>query len=475
MPPRVVNLPACSRNRPESLASAGVAMPVLPLLPLVVAAAAASPCATLDLPSALSLAERRSDEVAIKQAELHAAEADQSLARALRYVPEFTVTGITSVVPAAHGNVVQSTNTNRSLRGLGPFVRVDASAVQPIWTWGQLNAARDAANAGYKARALLVKDQVSQVQLRVIQLFWAQATARKLLSIAGEVEKALQQVDEKIDESLKNEEGDITTEDRYRVNLFKAELASRKADAQKGLELAQIGLAATLAMDPQTVQFEAPPLEAPGDELPALPSLLQAAESQRPDLQALDEAIHAREAEVKADEGAMLPAFFIAGQFSFAYAGNRDVQFNPWVNDPFREIGGGVVLGARQNLAFPMLFAKLDKAKAELATLKVQRQGLARLVDVQVEAARTEAESARTKLAAAQASLGSGKAWFRSAALNFGLGVDDAKALLEAYQGYVGSQVNLASASYDLLVARAKLDQLTGKSLAMGEGKCVSP
>lgn len=454
-------------------------MPVLPLLSLALAASAAnpSPCARLDLPSALTLAARRSDEVAIKEAEVHSAEADQSLARALRIMPEFSATVITGLVPAAHGNVVHNdpSTTNRTLNGLGPFGRIDATLVQPIYTWGQLDAARDAANAGFKARSLLVKDQVSQVQLRVIQLFWAEALAHKLLAIASDVEGALKQVDEKIDQSLKNEDGDITVEDRYRVNLFKSELASRKADAQKGLEQAQIGLAGTLALDPQSVQFEEPALEVSGDDVPPLQQLIQQAESQRPDLQALDQAIAAREAEVHADQGALLPAFFVAGNFSFAYAANRDVQFNPWVNDPFRELSGGIVLGARQNLSFPMMFAKLDKAKAELGTLQAQRRGMARLVEVQVEAARSDAEAARTKLSAAQQALGSGKAWFRSAALNFGLGVDDAKALLEAYQGYVMSQVNLASASYDLIVARAKLDQLTGQSLSNGEGKCVLP
>jgi len=93
-------------------------------------------------------------------------------------------------VPAAHGNVLvyDKDTTNRSLHGLGPFGRIDISGVQPIWTWGQLTAARDAANAGYEARSLLVKDQVATVQLRVIQLFWAEALANRLLAIAHDVE-----------------------------------------------------------------------------------------------------------------------------------------------------------------------------------------------------------------------------------------------------------------------------------------------
>ena len=458
-----VNAPVPSPAAPPSNAPAGQANP--------------PPCATLDLASALELATRRSDEVAIKEAELQSAAVDQSLAKAVAYLPGATATFITGPVPGAHGDVVQATDgtTNRSLNDLSVFVRLDVSAVQPIWTWGQLTAARDAANAGYTARSMLLKNQVSQVQLRIIQLFWAQAFARKLLGIAGDVEVSLKQVNDKIEEELKNPDSSITTEDRYRVKLFSSELASRKADAEKGLELAQIGLAATLAVDPGSVQFDSPALETGGPDLPPMPKLIADAEAQRADLAALDAAIHAREAEIRADQAAMLPAFFVAGQFSVAYAPNRDLQTNPWVNDPFREVGGGVVLGARQNLALPLLWEQVEKAKAELEVMHAERKGLARLIDVEVESARTEAATAQTKLAAAQQALSAGKNWFRAAALGFGIGTEDAKALLEGYQGYVQSQVNLASASYDLLVARAKLDQLTGAPLSHGEGKCVLP
>ena len=451
-------------------------MPTFFLLPLVLAAAAPNPCATIDLQSALSLVGRRSDEVAIKQAEVEVAASDQAIARAVQWIPIATATLIVGPVPGAHGDVTSAPGySNRSLNGLSAFGRIDVNAVQPIYTWGQLSAARDAANAGFSARSLLVKDQVAQVQLRIIQLFWTQAMTHKLLAIAADVEDALKKVDEKIAESLKSEEGDITLEDKYRVKLFEGELASRKADAEQAQQLAQIGLAATLAMDPRKVTFEAPPLDASGPALPPLQTLLERAESSRPDLQALDQAIHAREAEIRADKAAMLPAIFLAGEFSYAYAPNRDLQLNPWVNDPFNELSAGLVIGARQNLSFPLLIAQKNKAEAELDQMHAQRRGLLRLIDTQVESARAEADAAQAKLTAAQGALGSGKAWFRSAAMNFGLGVDDAKTLLESYQGYVESEVNLASASYAMLVARAKLDQLTGAPLSHGEGKCVSP
>src|SRR6266849_4104666 len=105
---------------------------------LVVVLAAPLPCGPLDLPTAVSLASVRSDEVAIKNAEVLGAEADRAIARAVGILPLSTATLITGPVSAAHGDINLSTQTNRSVRDLGPFGRVDVNLVQPLWTWGQL-------------------------------------------------------------------------------------------------------------------------------------------------------------------------------------------------------------------------------------------------------------------------------------------------------------------------------------------------
>ena len=165
----------------------------------------------------------------------------------------------------------------------------------------------------------------------------------------------------------------------------------------------------------------------------------------------------------------------MGGSFAFSYAPNRDIQTNPWVSDYFRTLSVGVGLGVRQNLSFGTLNATLEKARAELNTLKRQRQGLARLLTVEVQTGVADLVSAEEKRQAAQSALTAGRAWFRSAGLNFGIGVTDAKSLVEAYTGYVKTQVDDAQARFDVLVARAHLDELTGKTLNEGETLCTLP
>jgi len=129
----------------------------------------------------------------------------------------------------------------------------------------------------------------------------------------------------------------------------------------------------------------------------------------------------------------------------------------------------------RQNLSFPTLHAQEKKAQSELVRVKAQREGLVRLIGLEALQAIADLQAAVDRYAAAQGALSAGRSWFRSAGLNFGAGVSDAKALVEAYTGYAKTQVDNAQATYELLVARAHLDQVSGKSLSSGEPNCVLP
>lgn len=429
---------------------------------------AAPACGPIDLETALGLAQERSDEIGIQQAEVATARADEALARALRIVPSGSLTLLAGPAPRARGDVVASPDSNRSFADLGPFGRVDVQVVQPLYTWGRIDAASGAAAAGVRAREQLVRQAAGQVQLRVVQLYWAAALARRVLEVAAEVEKALGEAERRIAASLAAADGSALLSDRYRVDLFRSVLESRKAEAQQGLAQARIGLAAMIGLTPGKLDLRDEPLPTAERDPPDESTAVAVAESQRPDLRALDEAMAAREAEVGAAEAEMLPQLFLAGTFSYGYAPNRHVQLNPWVRDDFNLLTAGVAIGLRQDLAFPTLSAKAQRARAAREALVRQRAGLARLVQVEVDGAIAELHEARARQAAALAALGSGRALFRSSALDFAAGLVEARSLIEAYGLYVESQVGAARAAYDLLVARAKVGQLLGEAPRKG-------
>ncbi len=458
------------------------------LVALLALTVAAPTCGPLDLQTAQALALARSDEVNIKRSEQMAAEADRAVAEAIWFLPEFYANIPVGVVPGAklqtgpNGQKDQNNITaiesgsNRGLTDLGGFVRVEVNALQPLWTWGRLKAATDAAAAGAEARKFLVDDTGNAIRTRVLQLVMGIRLATRLLAIGADVQSALKEADARVQKSLKANDGEITPEDRYRIEIFRSQLTQRIADGERAVEVARVGLAATLALEPQQVQLRDDPLPDTSQIRPVdLQAALADAEAMRPDLKALDKGILAKEADVWASRAELFPQLGLVGQFAYSRAAGRDTITNPYVGDYFNALTIGAALAIRQNLSFWTIITRTNKKDAELQTLRKQRAGAVRGIRVEVETASADLNAAITKREASAKAVAAGRSWFRSATLNFGVGVADGRDLIDAYRGYAEAQYGDAQATFDLLAAQARLDQVTGRMPPLPELNCQMP
>ena len=458
------------------------------LVALLALTVAAPTCGPLDLQTAQALALARSDEVGIKRSELAAAEADRAVAQAIWFLPEFYANIPFGVVPGArlqpgpNGQKDQNNITaiesgsNRGLTDLGPFIRVEVNALQPLWTWGKLTAASDAAAAGAQARGYLVDDTANAIRHRVLQLVMGIRLGTRLLAIGADVQSALKDADARVQKSLKANDGEISPEDRYRIEIFRSQLTQRIADGEREVRIRRVQLAATLALEPDRLQLQDEPLPDTSQiRTPELSAALADAERQRPDLKALDQGILAKEADVRASRAELFPQIGLLGQFAYSRASGRDTITNPYVGDYFNALTIGAALGIKQNLSFWTVITRTNKKDAELETLRKQRTGLARLIQVEVETAVAELAAAITKREAAAKAVVAGRSWFRSATLNFGVGVGDSRDLIDAYRGYAEAQYGDAQATFDLLAAQSRLEQVTGRTPPTPELNCMMP
>ncbi len=454
------------------------------LVALLALTVAAPVCGPLDLETAQAAALARSDEVGIKRSEVATAEADKAYATAIRFLPEFSANVPMGVVPGArlvpgsNPNDITAiqTGSNRGLTDLGPFFRVEVNALQPLWTWGRIDAANDAAAAGIVARRELVDETSNAIRNRVLDLVMGIRLTTKLLAIGADVQSALKEADVRVQKSLKANDGEISPEDRYRIEIFRSQLTQRIADGDRTLRMARVGLAATLGMKPEQLQLRDDPLpDTSQQRAPDLALALSDAVQQRPDLKALDAGILAKEAEVRAARAELLPQVGLVGQFAYGVAPGRDIISNPYVGDYFNALTVGGALVIRQNLSFWTVITAADKKQSELNTLRKQRAGAVRAIQVEVENAVAELTAAVTKREAAAKAVAAGRSWFRSATLNFGVGVGDSRDLIDAYRGYSEAQYGDAQATFDLLAAQNRLNRVTGRMPPTPELNCMLP
>jgi len=178
---------------------------------------------------------------------------------------------------------------------------------------------------------------------------------------------------------------------------------------------------------------------------------------------------------VWASRAELLPQVGLLGQFAYSRAAGRDTINNPYVGDYFNALTIGAALGIRQNLSFWNVITRTNKKEAELDTLRKQRAGAVRAIRVEVETAAADLKAAITKREASAKAVAAGRSWFRSATLNFGVGVGDGRDLIDAYRGYAEAQYGDAQATFDLLAAEARLEQVTGRVPPAPELNCQLP
>ena len=353
---------------------------------------------------------------------------------------------------------------------------MEVNALQPLWTWGRLQAASDAAAAGAQARGYLVDDTGNAIRTRVLQLVMGIRLTSRLLGIAADVQSALKEADARVQKSLKANDGEIAPEDRYRIEIFRSQLTQRVADGERALRVARVGLAATLAMEPTSSSSATTRCRTRRRSNHRISrSRCPTRSGCGPNLKALDSGILAKEADVHASRAELFPQVGLVGQFAWSRASGRDIITNPYVGDYFNALTIGAALGIRQNLSFWTIITRTNKKEAELDTLRKQRTGAVRGIHVEVETAVADLNAAITKREASAKAVAAGRSWFRSATLNFGVGVADGRDLIDAYRGYAEAQYGDAQATFDLLAAQARLEQVTGRMPPTPELNCQMP
>ena len=448
---------------------------------------AAPTCGPLDLQTALALALARSDEVGIKRSEAAAAEADKAVALAVWFLPEFYANVPVGVVPGAalktqadgtkdRNNISAiESGSNRGLTDLGAFVRVEVNALQPLWTWGRLKAARDAAEAGAQARGTSSTTPRTPSAPACCSWSWASASPRASWP-SGPTSRARSR---RQTSGSRSRSRPTTGRSARRIATGSRSSAasspsgsptgsgrsgSRRSGWRRPWPWSRTSSSSGRPL-PDTSKIQAPDLEAAvGD-----------ATRMRPDLKALDSGILAKEADVRASRAELFHQVGLLGQFAYSRAAGRDTINNPYVGDYFNALTIGAAREIRQNLSFWNVIARTNKKEAELDTLRKQRAGAVQGIRVEVETAAADLTAAITKREASAKAVAMSRSWFRSATLNFGVGVADARDLIDAYRGYAEAQYGDAQATFDLLAAEARLEQVTGRMPPTPELNCQMP
>ncbi|HEX3772078.1 MAG TPA: TolC family protein [Polyangiaceae bacterium] len=370
------------------------------------------------------------------------------------------------VAPAFLGSVLfpqamQSTRNITSLGDLTPFFGFSVNGTVPLYTFGKIEAARDAAEANVRVSEWDMEKARQQMRMDVRRAYYGLQLARDAKDVFTDALDRLDKGIKGIKDRLARADKDVNEVDRYRLQTYREEVLAQSLQAPKGEAYALAGLRFLTGVQ---TGFDVPdePLKRPDRPLVAIAQYLEAARVLRPDVNMARAGVVARRALVDLNRAKLYPDFGLGLGADFVSTPSATPQENLFASDPFNHFYYAFGFGFRWSLDLLPQAARLDQAESQLEeTRALERLALGGAA-VEVEKAYADAVEAKTREEAWDRAEHLAKAWISTTQDQIDLGTWDERALLEPLRSYANARGQHLFSLMDLNVAMSSLALASG-------------
>lgn len=379
-------------------------------------------------------------------------------AASMKILPQVSFDFRTGLVPEARGNAVYSKDNQTDLDGLGPFFQTEFKIVQPIYTFGRLDNAGDAALMLSQVQVEKNRNAIESISLTAVQSYWALLASEKAVSMAKELKAAFDTLLVKIQTEINKEDSELDQSYLFEAksNSYIIESLYNSSFTNKILAQKAFIEVTSIETDTNTVFTDKQSPEFVNDDND-LENALNKSELNNPDLAAVRAGLKAIEAKIKYEQSQKAPLIYFAGGLGLGYAGNRDDQKNPFVYDNFNYINVGAFIGLNWNLNFSQ--ANIESKKWELEKLSlIESQTLLKSkIKIDINKSFYEAKNKYQALIEVRKSLQSAQSWVAVSYDNWEQGLGEPERLIKAMNIYFQTQGKALEIEFEYNLSLAKL------------------
>jgi outer membrane protein TolC len=417
------------------------------------------------LDECLALADRNFPNLWAARARLAATHGQLEEAR---WTPWFqwSATSSFGLLPPLAGTVTypQSTLSSRNLTGLGglqPFFQFGLSGVVPLYTFGKIGSALEAAEANVRVSEWDMEKWKQTMRMDVRRAYYGMQLARDAKYVGDDalarLDKAIQGMKDRIARGDQN----VSDVDRLNLEMARQEAYVQTLQAPKGEAYAIAGLRFLTGVETGFDIVDAP-LRRPDRPLVAIAQYLEAARILRPDVNMARAGIAARKALVDYNRARLFPDIGVGLGADFASTPSAVQQYNVWASDPFNHFYYYISLGARWSLDLLPQAARTQQAEAQLEeTRALERLALGN-AELEVEKAYADAVEAKGREEAWDKAEHLGKEWIVNVQDHIDLGTWDERMLLWPLRSYLNARVQHLTALMDYNLAMSNLALVSG-------------
>ncbi len=370
------------------------------------------------------------------------------------------------VAPALSGTVIfpQSTLQARNITALGslePFLGFGVSGVVPLYTFGKITSALDAAEANVRVSEWDMEKSRQSMRMDVRRAYYGVQLARDAREVFSDAMDRIDKGIKGMNEKLAKGDSSITDVDRLRLLYYRQEVTSQSLQIPKNEAYALAGLRFLTGVQ---TSFDVPdePLKRPDVSLVSIAQYLEAARVLRPDVNMARAGVVARRALVEFQRARLFPDLGLGLGADFVSTPSAVPQYNVWASDNWNHFYYYFGFGVRWSLDLLPQAARISQAESQLEEVRaLERLALGNAM-LEVEKAYADAVEAKTREETWDKAEHLAKGWISTIQDHIDLGTDDERALLEPLRSYLGARGQHLYALMDYNVAMSSLALASG-------------
>ncbi|HNL52775.1 MAG TPA: TolC family protein, partial [Turneriella sp.] len=338
----------------------------------------------------------------------------------------------------------------------GPFLHGELQVVYPVFSFGRIKDAKQAASHAVEGGRFLHESQINKSIFEFKQLYMQCILLNRLRSVLDDANDKMKTILGHAEKLYKKGTGEVQRKDLTRLRLFALELQRFNAEWHASKKTAGLALGHFLGEKESLLVLEQdfPRIQ---EATRALEQLIAEAHLTNPDLKAVTEGMQARHHQLEMEKGGNLPILFVAGRADMNYTNMRDYQQSTYAFDPFNRNIFAVVFGAKWDLDFGNTKAKIQKAEAELEKMKAMQSEAETGIPLKIAMAMWEFEKQKIQMEIAQNKFKEANKWSLSEMTAYTAGTGNAKDLIEALGAMLMTEKEMAESEFNLCIAAARL------------------
>lgn len=416
---------------------------------------------------------QNSGQIAYERQKISLAENQVSQAKSNRILPKVDLSTQHGVVPGVRSNTnlpdrafYLDPNLENDWENWAVFTRAEISAVQPIFTWGGINNAINAAESAAKAAKEQFEGNKADTEIRLYELYQSYVLTLEINRLLDEAAKQIDEIDEEIESSRESGDADIDESDVFKFKIFQSEFDIRAAEVKENSRFIQNVWNYVMQADSGTVyQPETRFLDPVENSIKELDHYRLYALQSRPEVKAIEAGINAAEFGVEATKAQLYPSLFLGLRGSYANTPNRPRQSNPFIINNSNYASGSFGLSIRQNLNFYSIKQDVDKSRIKHRQAKYLKEAAVDGIVLEINERYKNASLSKVKVDKTDEALITGKKWLRQEQLDFDFGIGEIKDLLDAMKKELELRVQLKQRIFDFNKDMAELYKASGLEL----------